>query len=110
MFTFFQVTERITDEDGRTWFAWDEHKQNLILGSFFWGYLMTELPGGRLAEVVGARKVLGVSMLVSSLLTLVTPAAANLSYLALVALRAVIGFLLVSIARPHSKTNTKLLS
>ncbi|XP_034244522.1 sialin isoform X2 [Thrips palmi] len=86
--------ERVVDEDGRTWFAWDAHKQNLILGSFFWGYLMTELPGGRLAEVVGARKVLGVSMLVSSLLTLITPAAANLSYLALVALRAVIGFLL----------------
>ncbi|XP_052126714.1 sialin [Frankliniella occidentalis] len=88
------VSERFTTADGRTWFVWDEHKQNLILGSFFWGYLMTELPGGRLAEVVGARRVLGVSMLLSSLLTLVTPVAANLSYLAIVALRAVIGFLL----------------
>ncbi|KAE8736719.1 hypothetical protein FOCC_FOCC017826, partial [Frankliniella occidentalis] len=89
-----KVSERFTTADGRTWFVWDEHKQNLILGSFFWGYLMTELPGGRLAEVVGARRVLGVSMLLSSLLTLVTPVAANLSYLAIVALRAVIGFLL----------------
>ncbi|KAK3923783.1 Sialin [Frankliniella fusca] len=88
------VTERMVEEDGRVWFQWDEHKQNLILGSFFWGYLMTELPGGRLAETVGARRVLGVSMLLASLLTLVTPVAANLSYLAIVALRALIGFLL----------------
>lgn len=103
-------SERITDADGRVWFVWDEHQQNLILGSFFWGYLMTELPGGRLAEVVGARRVLGVSMLLASLLTLVTPAAANLSYLAIVALRAFIGFLLVSTFRYlHSASVTVFL-
>lgn len=79
---------------GRTTFAWDEHQQNLVLGAFFWGYLLTELPGGRLAEVVGARRVLGWAMMGASVLTLATPLAAALSHYAIATLRATIGFLL----------------
>lgn len=56
-------------------FHWDKFQQNEALGSFFWGYILTELPGGRLAEVIGARRVFGGGMLAASLLTLLTPAA-----------------------------------
>jgi MFS transporter, ACS family, solute carrier family 17 (sodium-dependent inorganic phosphate cotransporter), other len=65
------------------------------LGCFFWGYVMTELPGGRMAEIFGARKIFGYSMLIASLMTLLTPLAANISHMAVVALRVVIGFTLV---------------
>ncbi|XP_046405543.1 sialin [Ischnura elegans] len=75
-------------------FEWDEYTQNLILGCFFWGYICTELPGGRLAEVVGARRVFGYSMLSASALTLLTPPAAQLSYVALIVLRVILGFML----------------
>jgi MFS family permease len=67
------------------------------LGCFFWGYVMTELPGGRMAEIFGARKIFGYSMLIASLMTLLTPLAANISHYAVVALRVIIGFTLVKI-------------
>uniref|UniRef100_A0AAG5D7W2 Major facilitator superfamily (MFS) profile domain-containing protein n=1 Tax=Anopheles atroparvus TaxID=41427 RepID=A0AAG5D7W2_ANOAO len=75
-------------------FEWDARQQNLMLGSFFWGYILTELPGGRLAEIIGGRRVFGYSMLWASLLTLLTPLASNTHYIAVVILRAVLGFFL----------------
>lgn len=75
-------------------FEWDSYQQNLMLGSFFWGYVLTELPGGRLAEIVGGRRVFGYSMLFASVLTLLTPIAAFTDYIAVVILRAALGFFL----------------
>lgn len=49
-------------------FEWDAYQQNLMLGSFFWGYVLTELPGGRLAEIIGGRRVFGYSMLFASVM------------------------------------------
>jgi membrane-bound metal-dependent hydrolase YbcI (DUF457 family) len=68
----------------------------MILGCFFWGYVMTELPGGRLAEVIGGHRVFGYSMLSASVLTLLTPLAARLDYLAVVVLRVLLGLMLVT--------------
>jgi MFS transporter, ACS family, solute carrier family 17 (sodium-dependent inorganic phosphate cotransporter), other len=42
-----------------TTFSWTEGEKQLILGSFFWGYILTELPGGRLAELIGGHRVFG---------------------------------------------------
>jgi MFS transporter, ACS family, solute carrier family 17 (sodium-dependent inorganic phosphate cotransporter), other len=75
-------------------FDWTESQKQLILGSFFWGYILTELPGGRLAELIGGHRVFGHSMLWASVLTLITPFAANMGYIALTILRAVLGFML----------------
>lgn len=55
---------------------------------------MTELPGGRLAEMIGGHRVFGHSMLWASVLTLVTPFAAFIDYRALVMVRALLGFML----------------
>lgn len=51
------VNESLSDK-GKT-FDWTESQKQLILGSFFWGYIMTELPGGRLAELIGGHRVFG---------------------------------------------------
>lgn len=75
-------------------FFWTESEKQLILGSFFWGYVMTELPGGRLAELIGGHRVFGHSMLWSSVITLIIPFAANLGVTAMVISRVVLGFLL----------------
>lgn len=82
----------IDDDSGL--FEWNTYQQNIVLGSFFWGYILTELPGGRLAELVGGRRVFGHSMLWASLLTFITPFAANFSYVALIVVRVVLGFML----------------
>lgn len=78
-------------------FNWSEYDQNLILGSFFWGYLLTELPGGRMAEMIGARPVFGYSMLLASMVTLLTPMAAKLGLYCIIICRAFLGFTLVSV-------------
>ncbi|XP_055298408.1 sialin isoform X2 [Sitodiplosis mosellana] len=75
-------------------FKWNTVEQNIILGSFFWGYVLTELPGGRLAELIGGHRVFGHSMLWASVLTLITPCAAFIDYKALVIVRALLGFML----------------
>lgn len=77
-----------------THFDWSIEQKNDILGSFFWGYVLTELPGGRMAEIVGARKIFGGGMLLASILTILTPAACYTDYYAILVLRAVLGFFL----------------
>lgn len=75
-------------------FQWDTIQKNLVLGSFFWGYILTELPGGRLAELIGGHRVFGHSMLWASVITLLTPVAAYLHFNALIVLRVMLGFML----------------
>lgn len=77
-----------------TKFHWDKYAQNNILGSFFWGYILTELPGGRLAEVIGAKKVFGGGMLAASILTILTPGACHLGFVPVIILRVLMGFFL----------------
>merc|ERR1712223_957569 len=58
-------------------FNWNEKEQGVILGMFFYGYVLTQLPGGRLAEIVGGKWLFGVGVLVTAVFTLITPLAAN---------------------------------
>ncbi|XP_071443502.1 sialin-like isoform X2 [Hetaerina americana] len=58
-------------------FTWDEETQGIILSSFFWGYVLTQLPGGMLAEKIGGKHLVGFGILSTSILTLLTPAAAH---------------------------------
>ena len=59
----------------------------LVLGAFFYGYVITQLPGGWLAEKYGTKMVLGIGIAVTSVLTLFTPLAAQTSVWLLVAVR-----------------------
>ncbi|KAH9634253.1 hypothetical protein HF086_011513 [Spodoptera exigua] len=78
----------------QTRYHWDTKQKNHLLGCFFWGYVLTELPGGRLAEIIGARRVFGYSTLLASILTLLTPGSAALGFGWIVAVRVLLGFLL----------------
>ena len=46
-----------TSKDGP--FVWDESQQGIILGMFFYGYVLTQLLGGRLAEIIGGKWLFG---------------------------------------------------
>lgn len=70
------------------------HLKFCLLGSFFWGYVLTELPGGRLAELVGGHRVFGHSMFWASVITLITPVTAHMGFKAMVILRVLLGFML----------------
>ncbi|XP_017049058.1 putative inorganic phosphate cotransporter [Drosophila ficusphila] len=54
---------------------WSRQIQSLVVMAFYAGYVLTHVPGGRLSERYGGKWVLGVAILTSAVLTLLTPAA-----------------------------------
>ncbi|KAL1117414.1 hypothetical protein AAG570_004740 [Ranatra chinensis] len=58
-------------------FDWDEKTQGLILSAFYWGYVITHIPGGLLADRFGGKQTLGLGILTTAILTLLTPLAAR---------------------------------
>lgn len=61
----------IIDDEGR--YEWSEFLQGIILSSFYWGYVITHLPGGYLAEKFGGKHTLGLGILSTAVFTLLTP-------------------------------------
>lgn len=78
-------------------FVWNKKTQGIILGSFFWGYLLTQIPGGWLATKIGGKRVYGYSMLGATIATLLTPLAAQTNWIFLVVLRVIVGVTSVSL-------------
>lgn len=68
-------------------FDWDEKTQGIILGAFFWGYVLTQVPGGRLAEILGGKLIYGYGVLITAIFTILTPIAAYYSVPGLVLVR-----------------------
>lgn len=58
-------------------FYWSEQLQGVILGAFFWGYVITHIPGGILAEKYGGKYTLSLGILSTAIFTLLTPMAIN---------------------------------
>ncbi len=46
----------------------------MILGAFFYGYILTQIPGGWLATKFGGKRVFLVGIAATSFLTVLTPA------------------------------------
>jgi hypothetical protein len=86
-------------------FNWSPSTQGIILGAFFGGYMLTQVPGGwcvhhvctvvlvigMLAERYGGKWVLGVFMLCSAVFTLLSPLAASIDPILFMVVRALIG-------------------
>ncbi|KAG5866032.1 hypothetical protein JTB14_029840 [Gonioctena quinquepunctata] len=90
--TGFQNSASVTNRD--ILYDWDETTQGLILSSFYWGYVITHLPGGILAEKFGGKYSLGVGILSTAVFTLLTPwiiFSTNGNWKVLVALRVIEG-------------------
>ncbi|XP_014280492.1 putative inorganic phosphate cotransporter isoform X2 [Halyomorpha halys] len=68
---FVQNTTTLTQYTGE--FDWNEKTQGLILSSFFWGYVINNVPAGLLAERWGVKWVLGISIFTSTCTTLIIP-------------------------------------
>ncbi|MBU94905.1 MAG: MFS transporter [Balneola sp.] len=53
--------------------GWSETQKGIILGSFYIGYMITQIYGGVLSDRIGAKIVLGTGLIVWSIFTLITP-------------------------------------
>lgn len=65
--------------------------QGLILSSFFYGYISTQLLGGWLSARIGGKRVFGLGIASTALLTIITPPLTRISVYVLIALRIVEG-------------------
>lgn len=65
--------------------------------AFFWGYILTEVLGGCLAESIGTQPVFSYSVLLTASITLLTPMSVKLGFLYIMLCRIIFGFSLVSI-------------
>lgn len=83
-------------------YNWSASEQSFLLGSYFWGYLVTSLPGGMLAEWLGGRSVVGYTLAGSAILTAFTPIAAETSYWLVFSIRLATGILAVSFFFIHN--------
>ncbi|XP_071452001.1 putative inorganic phosphate cotransporter isoform X2 [Hetaerina americana] len=72
-------------------FEWSEPTQGLVLASYFWGYIISQFPGGRIAELFSAKWVMWGAVVVNVLFTLLTPVASYISYTALLVVRVIEG-------------------
>jgi len=83
-----------TDDDndnGDFKFDWDTDTQSMVLGCFFYGYVLTQMPGGTLAEIFGGKWIFGIGILMTSIFTVIMPWAAKTDLRLLVAVRVLEG-------------------
>jgi MFS family permease len=71
--------------------GWSLETQGTVLSSFFVGYLLLQIVGGRLADRFGGKVVLGAGVLLWSLFTILTPPAAWLGLATLLIVRVCMG-------------------
>ncbi|KAM3606871.1 uncharacterized protein V6R79_024905 [Siganus canaliculatus] len=72
-------------------YDWDFETQGWILGSFFYGYILTQILGGYLAGRCGPKWLMGLGILGTVIFTLLTPIAADLGASYLFAVRVLEG-------------------
>lgn len=78
--------------DGQQHHDWDSSTKSLILSSFFWGYVVAQMPASMLAKRFGGKIVLGGATAICSILTMFNPLAANGDWQVVCVLRVLIGF------------------
>ncbi|PSN29208.1 hypothetical protein C0J52_26020 [Blattella germanica] len=89
-----EIVSESGSENGE--FAWDEELQGYVLSSYYYGYMATQLLGGRLSEIFGTKLVFGSGVFLSGLVTALSPVFARLDVSGLIAARVVVGLLSVS--------------
>lgn len=70
--------------------GYDSRIIGTLLSAFFWGYVLTQIPGGWIAQKMGPTRVVGIGMAVTGITACLTGLVDNLNLLLLV--RAILGF------------------
>ncbi|NWU88379.1 VGLU1 protein, partial [Onychorhynchus coronatus] len=75
----------------RAQFNWDPETVGMIHGSFFWGYIVTQIPGGFIAQKFAANRVFGLAIVSTSVLNMLIPSAARTHVGCVIAVRVLQG-------------------
>ncbi|XP_070068653.1 putative inorganic phosphate cotransporter isoform X1 [Drosophila takahashii] len=76
---------------GAPFYNWDTSDKSLILSSFFWGYVVSQVPAGLLAKRFGAKLVLGAATAIGGILCFFHPLAAESGWQSICVLRVLTG-------------------
>ncbi|XP_047588618.1 sodium-dependent phosphate transport protein 3 isoform X2 [Lutra lutra] len=76
---------------GASVYEWSPETQGIIFSSISYGIIVTLIPSGYLAGIFGAKQMLGAGLLISSLLTLFTPLAADFGVILVIVIRTIQG-------------------
>lgn len=86
---------KIIGQNSSSWcndrFLWDEETQGMVLSAFYYGYIITHVPGGLLAQRFGGKFTMAYAILSTSTLALLTPTVARMGPKWLMILRFVEG-------------------
>lgn len=82
-------------------YNWSLKTQGVILSSVQYGLVATQVPAGYLSGIFSVRKMVGYSLLLSSLFNLLVPPAAAAGEGALIACRALQGLCQVGVGAPR---------
>ncbi|CAB3253080.1 unnamed protein product [Arctia plantaginis] len=77
------------EQDGP--FIWSSEIQGIVLSCYFWGYFVSQIPGGRIAELFSAKWVMFFSIAINVVCTLLTPVMTEMHYIGLVFMRVLEG-------------------
>ncbi|XP_045172242.2 uncharacterized transporter slc-17.2-like isoform X3 [Mercenaria mercenaria] len=72
-------------------FFWDKKTRSFVLSSYFYGYMVTQIPGGWFSAKIGGKSLIGACMALSSAVTLLMPLFARVSVYLLMAARVLLG-------------------
>eukprot|EP00171_Calliarthron_tuberculosum_P017554 IDg17554t1 len=72
-------------------YGWSQTTVGIVQSAFFWGYVLTQVPGGYVADRFGGKQVLAVGVVSWSLMTCLTPIAASSGLGVLLLARALLG-------------------
>ncbi|VVC43100.1 Major facilitator superfamily,Major facilitator superfamily domain [Cinara cedri] len=72
-------------------FLWTTSQQGYVLSSFFYGYVITQIPFGILSKKYGAKYFLGIGMLINSVFGFLVPLSANFGIFSLITIRFIQG-------------------
>jgi sugar phosphate permease len=75
-------------------YGWDKTLEGVVLSGFWYGYAITQVPGGYLSDKYSGKTVLSVAVVLWSLCTVVTPPAAQAGIVPLFITRLLMGNLL----------------
>lgn len=73
---------------------WNAENRNLVRSAFFVGYVILQIPAGRVGEIIGVRCIFGPAIFLASLLSFAFPMSAQIGPFAACALRFLQGILL----------------
>ncbi|KAL4708201.1 hypothetical protein ACJJTC_005343 [Scirpophaga incertulas] len=66
----------MTDSSQENFFDWNSQRQSVILSSFFWGYVILQVPGGVVAARFGSKLLITGCIAINSAVSLLIPIAA----------------------------------